>query len=241
MPPTVHARAVRHEHHARRTRYSSCTRPLSNARLPTRSSRMSAPIMPKRGTPSPRSRRLDRDRHVGDEPGGEERLDHAAAVDVEGRTVAMPLAKTAVFLLREHRTCPHEYSKYVLHLLLDRLCRHAEPQRMFVSEAAQRKADRLGLGKLSEYTWYQQTTKMGDKGRKTFHWDHFVTIKELRRALLNLDRPTEEQVREILRRASVAWILKSEDRKLNQLGFRADRPNPHAAYRKADIRPIRAW
>jgi hypothetical protein len=120
----------------------------------------------------------------------------------------MPLAKTVVFLLREHRACPHEYSKYVLHLLLDRLCRHAE---------------------------------MGDKGRKTFHWDHFVTIKELRKALLGLDRPTEEQARQILRRASVAWILKREDRRLNELGFRADRPNPHAAYRKAGIRPIRAW
>ena len=153
----------------------------------------------------------------------------------------MPLAKTAVFLLREYRRCPHEYSKYVLHLLLDRLCRHAEPQRMFVSIAAQREADRRKLGKLSDYTWYQQTTKMADKGRKTFHWDHFVTIKEMRKALLNLDPPTEDGARAILRRASVAWILKREDRKLNKLGFRADRPNPHAAYRKARIRPIRIW
>jgi hypothetical protein len=162
-------------------------------------------------------------------------------VEGEQRGVAVPLAKTTIFLLREYRACPDEYSKYVLHLLLDRLCRHAEPQKMFVSEAAQQEADRRGLAKLSEYTWYQQTTKMGDKGRKTFHWDHFVTIKELRMALLNLARPTEEQARAILQRASVAWILKREDRNLNKLGFRADRPNPHAAYRKAGIRPIRAW
>jgi hypothetical protein len=153
----------------------------------------------------------------------------------------MPLATTTVFLLREHRACPHKYSKSVLHLLLDTLCRHAELQHLYVSRAAQREADRRKLGKLGDYTWYQQTTKMRDKGRKVFHWDRFMTVKEMRNALLNLDRPTVQHVRAILRRASAAWILKKEDRKLNKLGFRADRRNPRAAYRKARIQLSRAW
>jgi hypothetical protein len=39
----------------------------------------------------------------------------------------------------------------------------------------------------------------------------------------------------VLEKASIAWILKTEDRELNRLGYRYRRPDPHAAYLAAGI------
>lgn len=171
------------------------------------------------------------------------RLRRHAGVDGRMRAAASsnratPLAATAVFLLNEHRACTVTHARSVIHHLLDSLCRHAECQHLYVSRAAQREADRLGVGDLSAYDWYQQKTVMRDPKRAIFHWDHFETVKELRTSLLRLKRPTERGVRRVLARASCAWILKREDQRLNDLGFKSDRPDPRAAYRKAKIRLI---
>jgi hypothetical protein len=109
---------------------------------------------------------------------------------------------------------------------------------VYVSEAAQNVANQRGLGDLRSYDWKQQKGKMGDEKREVFHWDHFVPVKEMLNALLKLDHPDIPRARRILNRASVAWILKSEDKKLNSLGFKASRKNPHDAYKQAGIRLI---
>jgi hypothetical protein len=153
----------------------------------------------------------------------------------------MPLAKAAAVLLREHRACKHEHAKSVLHALIDRLCREASWSRFYVSRAAQREGDRRKLGDLSQYRWRDQATRMGDKGRRIFHWDHFVTVSSLRERLLALNPITEDGARAILRNASGGWILKEENARLDQLGYRSKRPNPRAAYRAAKIELIRAW
>ncbi len=149
----------------------------------------------------------------------------------------MSLATTALSLLGACRVNRGSYEGYVHSLLLNTLIRHA-PGPVYVSRAAQAEAKRWGLGNLVEYNWYDQVKVMGDVGRKTFAWDHFFPVAELRRRIDALERPTEPQVRKILRLASVAWILKREDRRLNELGFRHRRPDPDAAYDDARIRLI---
>ena len=156
----------------------------------------------------------------------------------KGYADPMPLAATALSLLTAHRSADDEYAKHVLHVVLNTLIRHAPRQHLYVSRAAQVEARRRGLGDLAAYDWYDQVKKMGDKGRKVFAWDHFFPVAELRRQLDALEAPTERSVRKILRRSSIAWILKVEDRRLNELGFRQTRPDPHAAYAKAGIRLI---
>lgn len=144
----------------------------------------------------------------------------------------MSLESTALFLLTEHRA---GRERLMHSLLLNTLIRHVPHHILYVSSAAQAEADRRDIGDLREYTWYDQLKRMGDVGRKTFAWDHFFPVAELRRQLDALEEPTPAQVRGVLEKASIAWILKSEDRELNRLGYRHRRPDPHAAYRAAGI------
>jgi hypothetical protein len=147
----------------------------------------------------------------------------------------MSLAATALTLLESYRSDPKSPPGKVHSLLLNTLLRHA-PGPIYVSAAAQAEAHRRGIpGDLREYHWNQQVRVMGDKGRKIFAWDHFYPVAELRRRLDALESPTADQVRAILRHASIAWILKTEDGRLNELGFQHRRPDPAAAYEQAQI------
>jgi hypothetical protein len=147
----------------------------------------------------------------------------------------MPLAATAIALVKAYRACTDETAKKVHLKLLDTLVRHA-PGRVRVSAAAQAEAERLGLGDLSQYTFAALAKVMGrDDRRRTFAWDHIWTVLALRRAILELKDPTEGRVRRILGRASVAWILRTEAGRLNALGFRSIRPDPDIAYAQAGI------
>lgn len=148
----------------------------------------------------------------------------------------MPLAETALQLLLKTRTIRDEYAASVHSRLLNELVRHA-PAHVYVSAAAQREAStpEWRLGDLREYGWYDQVRVMGDVGRKVFAWDHFHTVYELRRRLDALKKPSIIRVRKVLRHASVAWILKTEDAELTRLGYRSRRPDPVAAYREAGI------
>ena len=142
-------------------------------------------------------------------------------------------------LLAEYRACQDPFAQGVLDRLLSTLCRHTQANTFHVSEAAQAMATSLGKGDLRQYDWNTQVKKLGDVGRKIFAWDHFVTVFELRRALDELATPTEASVRAILSRSSVAWILKTEDKSLDALGYRSRRPDPHYAYTAAGIRLLK--
>lgn len=165
---------------------------------------------------------------------------HQAAHSVERRAVG---AKDHEFIPKlglVARNRPHDvrcngHAKAVHSRLLNTLIRHA-PGPVRVSSAAQIEGKRRGLGDLRGYSWYQQMSEMGDVGRKVFAFDHFYTVADLRRRMDGLETPTVVQVRNILRLSSVAWILRKEDDRLNELGFRSRRVDPHAAYKKAGIR-----
>ncbi|MBI3545138.1 MAG: hypothetical protein HY081_00880 [Gammaproteobacteria bacterium] len=100
-----------------------------------------------------------------------------------------------------------------------------------VSRAALKEAKRLGVD-ICLKNWHDQPRF--DQGRRKFHLEHFVPVSAIREECL--DARTELKILKILKnRLRLVWILKSEDAKLTQLGFRSRRRSPKIAYRDARI------
>ena len=100
-----------------------------------------------------------------------------------------------------------------------------------VSQAALNEAELLQVD-LPTQNWHDQP--LFDAGRGIFHFEHIVPVSAIRGECYEQD--SESGTFEILRRRlRVAWILKSEDAELTRLGFRSNRLDPDAAYRKAGI------
>jgi hypothetical protein len=76
---------------------------------------------------------------------------------------------------------------------------------------------------------------MKDPTRAIFMWEHLWTVREQREALLRLVEPTPERALMILRRSAGAWILKTEDKALNDAGFKEVRRFPFKAYKSVGI------
>jgi hypothetical protein len=86
---------------------------------------------------------------------------------------------------------------------------------------------------LQTQTW--DTQPRFDPGRKIFHYEHMVTVADIIDAVLQAD--DEESATDALAcRIRVAWILKEEDARLTDLGYRHRRPDPDAAYAHAGIK-----
>lgn len=96
------------------------------------------------------------------------------------------------------------------------------------SKAARLKATELGIP-LEKMTWANQPR--WDKGRKIFAYEHMVPVNVMMRAVM----ANPEQAEAVLRGARVAWILRTEDQKLNDAGFKSDRDDPVKAYESVGI------
>ncbi|HET8836182.1 MAG TPA: hypothetical protein VFN08_15740 [Gemmatimonadales bacterium] len=100
-----------------------------------------------------------------------------------------------------------------------------------VSEAAQAEAAKRGV-ELAAMSWHDQPKF--DRGRKVFHFEHLQPIGSWLEAVCK--QSSAEGVLALLRKGfRIAWILKVEDRRLTELGYRSDRPDPGAAYQAAGI------
>lgn len=116
---------------------------------------------------------------------------------------------------------------------LKKYCDLAVPdfQLPMVSEAAWLKAQELNID-LCALRWHTQPRV--DPGREIFHNEHVVPVNMLRDACLAA--ATEEDIAEVLTtRVRIAWILKTEDRVLNNNGHRVKRDDPDGAYAQAGI------
>jgi hypothetical protein len=100
-----------------------------------------------------------------------------------------------------------------------------------VSKAAAGEAARQGLN-LRILGWHKQPKV--DRGRRIFHYEHGVTVWELRRLCMRR-RTARGVLRVLTTKPRVVWILKKEDRRLTALGLRSKRPDMETAYRKAGI------
>ena len=99
-----------------------------------------------------------------------------------------------------------------------------------ISRAAWDTATAMGAD-LRQLLWSSPFIKVN---RKTFELDHVETIGAMTAAAMKVTTP-EEMVELIRRTYRVAWILKSENKELNRLGYRIKRPDPDVAYREAGI------
>lgn len=100
-----------------------------------------------------------------------------------------------------------------------------------VSEAAWQAANDRGVD-LHEETWHTQ--KKFDPKRQVFHYEHMTPVSTVV-AQLREASGAEDVLGVLDVGIRVAWILKSENAKLNELGYTHRRPDPAAAYADAGI------
>lgn len=100
-----------------------------------------------------------------------------------------------------------------------------------VSRKALIKADELGIP-ISDMRWSNQNKY--DKGRSIFHLEHFHTVKDIREACLKAEN--EAEIISVLDGSTLVWILKVEDKILNDNGQRSSRSDPQQAYIDAGIK-----
>jgi hypothetical protein len=108
-----------------------------------------------------------------------------------------------------------------------------------VSVLADEKSRQLRCGDLAEKRWgFQACETVDGEAVKLFHWEHVLPVAELRRRINRLGPArTVQAVAKELRAADIAWVLKSENDKLDRAGFRHERDgDPWEAYRLLGIR-----
>lgn len=131
-----------------------------------------------------------------------------------------------------HSTDDETEQRWVKHLI-QLGCRKLEDFIVpHVSVKAKDKAEQMDLGCLSQCGWSDQKTKMNDPDRSVFHFEHILTVSELVGRLLKLGgEPSVDDIKSVIQKADIAWILKSEDQTLNLKGYKNKRPeNPFDAY-----------
>ncbi|WP_243372265.1 hypothetical protein [Microvirga solisilvae] len=94
---------------------------------------------------------------------------------------------------------------------------------------AMKKAEELDIGDIRRFRWSDQTSKMMDPKREIFHWEHVVQVSDIVNAITQLHDPHREAIAYELKKAKIAWILKSENKKL------IHKVRPIDAYERAGI------
>ena len=147
------------------------------------------------------------------------------------------IAATIKQLLADYESASPLYRSYQVSNL-KMMCRWLEkfisPR---ISLGAAEKAKELGIDPetLHSTRWEQQPTRLQDKNREKFHFEHFVPVGSMAKQILSLQDRSIPNIEEILRSAEIAWITKVEDQKLTDNGFRSVRPKPAECCKKAGI------
>jgi hypothetical protein len=129
-----------------------------------------------------------------------------------------------------------------LRALLMTLCRNMEdvaPRNVSVKAAHRGRS--LGIDDLRRLHFDDGCRIPGGRRSSSLHWEHWLPVAEMRRELMSLSDPTPAACRAVLSKARLCWILKEEDDRLSELGFRSRRPDPDAAYRAAGIELAYPW
>jgi hypothetical protein len=100
-----------------------------------------------------------------------------------------------------------------------------------ISKAALVKSAVLNID-LHKMNWHNQNKF--DPGRKIFHYEHYITVSNIRNICLRSENE-DDILRILISIPQIVWILKEEDNKLTKLGYRSKRSNPEEAYWKAEI------
>lgn len=103
-------------------------------------------------------------------------------------------------------------------------------RRPLISMEAEEAARALGRD-LRVETWHSQ--KAID-GYKVFTYEHLYPVRQIRTAL-GTARDVDEAMAILRQMLWVAWITKEEDKRLRDLGYTSNRPDPYFAYEHAGI------
>tara|TARA_B100002019_G_scaffold57003_1_gene48984 strand:+ start:821 stop:1276 length:456 start_codon:yes stop_codon:yes gene_type:complete len=95
----------------------------------------------------------------------------------------------------------------------------------FISKAAQLKAKGINL---FDMNWHEQNKF--DKGRLIYHLEHKTTISDIIDLILQ-----GEDVSDVVNKIEFGWILKEEDKVLNEKGYRSKRLEHNEAYKECGI------
>lgn len=144
-------------------------------------------------------------------------------------------AKALVPLIKGYRASSEDESlRQWYRDMIDRGCRHLEFFcRPHVSVAARREAKKWGIKKdLSEYKW-KEIRNMDFLW--LFHLDHVKPVSFLVDQLIEMKRVTVKNTFNLIMEMEVAWILKTENKKLDDRKYKTNRPNPYEAYNECAI------
>jgi hypothetical protein len=120
----------------------------------------------------------------------------------------------------------------IMESISDDIRKYTDLIKPMVSINAKKQANKIGII-LEENGWHDQ--KKFDLHRKYFQLDHVILVKDVRESCLK--SKDEEEIKNILiNKTKVAWILYEENKKLSELGYRSNRPDPAAAYKEAGIK-----
>lgn len=148
------------------------------------------------------------------------------------------IARSMKELLSDYDTGSGAYREYQ-RSTLTMMCRWLEKFIIpHVSESAEVEAKSIGIDAkaLRTVKWSQQVRKLKDPGRKKFHFEHFVTVKDLTDQVIRFRNQSVNEIAALLLSADIAWITKCEDKKLTKNKFGSHRPNPQTAYNACGIK-----
>lgn len=145
--------------------------------------------------------------------------------------VAPRIAKVILGMLQDYPTSPARLQRHYR----ETLKWTARDLENFVlpcaSVRAQEMAKSMGIPDIRQFRWGDQATKMKDPTRTIFHWEHVYPVKNIVQGLLRLEAPSSNDIATVLRKAKIAWILKSENSRLEH----HKRDDPDQDYAQAGI------
>ena len=103
-----------------------------------------------------------------------------------------------------------------------------------ISQKAKIRENKMGIGDLRNYKWTDQPTKMQDKGRKIFHYEHIKPCAQILNEILALENFVVEKIIFILKTSDIAWILKEEKVTLDKK-YKSYRPAPYECLHEVGI------
>ncbi len=143
------------------------------------------------------------------------------------------IAKVIQLMAVEYATLTDEVDRRHMRVQISKAIRNATDHPSFkiqASVAARALAEERGID-IGAMTYDNQVQKRFDPGRKLFAYEHMVPVKSMMYAVIADPARTEE----ILRSARIVWVTRSENDRLNELGFAHNRPDPETCYTQAGI------
>jgi hypothetical protein len=108
------------------------------------------------------------------------------------------VAKIIQPILLAHASDPVEvrnYYNYLLKWAINGVDQFVRPK---ASAAAMAKAAETDIGDIRNYIWLDQTSKMKDKDRSIFHWEHVTPVSDLIKACLACPPESIGEIEQIL-------------------------------------------